>query len=110
MSKGPKKLEQEDLIISDEGDTVNRNSSERNIIELEDRLEFAYTAEDMKKLMNDKDCSQFSDVSEIEKLAEGLKTDLKRGLSDYEFQTGFRFRRKMYRGLSFRLSYSSFCV
>jgi Ca2+-transporting ATPase len=96
MSKGPKKLEQEDLIISDEGDTVNRNSSERNIIELEDRLEFAYTAEDMKKLMNDKDCSQFSDVSEIEKLAEGLKTDLKRGLSDYEFQTGFRFRRKIF--------------
>jgi hypothetical protein len=32
---------------------------------------------------------------ELEKLAKGLRTDLKNGLSDYEFQTGFRERRKL---------------
>lgn len=43
----------------------------------------------------DRDSSRFSDMIELEKLAKGLRTDLKNGLSDYEFQTGFRERRKL---------------
>jgi hypothetical protein len=51
MSTSYTKQEREELIISEDEDSIHKNTNEENIIELEDRLQFAYSSEDLKKLM-----------------------------------------------------------
>lgn len=51
MSTSYTKQEREELIISEDEDSIHKNTDEENIIELEDRLQFAYSSEDLKKLM-----------------------------------------------------------
>jgi hypothetical protein len=51
MSTSYTKQEREELIISEDKESGQSSTSEKNIIELEDRLEFAYTTKDLKKIM-----------------------------------------------------------